>query len=237
MLEKSRAKYFADEIFPKIDEKLYAVLYNQKNSQPNTPVNVQIGALIIKEFTGQSDDEIFESLLFDVRYQYAIHTTSMDRQPMSDRTLGRFRQRCATYEEETGIDLLHDTIISLADEMVALMQVDHSLKRMDSFIVASNIKKMSRLELLYTCVANLVKAAQKREMKIPERFSHYLKKEDMNEVIYHSRSEDTLSRIEKILAEAKAAKDLCNGIFDDVSEYQLLIRVLGFLLVILKLFL
>ena len=115
------------------------------------------------------------------------------------------------------------------------MQVDHSLKRMDSFIVASNIKKMSRLELLYTCVANLVKAAQKREMKIPERFSHYLKKEDINEVIYHSRSEDTLSRIEKILA--KSAKDLCNGIFDDVSEYQLLIRVLGFLLVILKLFL
>ena len=90
---------------------------------------------------------------------------------------------------------------------------------MDSFIVASNIKKMSRLELLYTCVANLVKTAQKREMMIPERLSHYLKKEDMNEVIYHSRSEDTLSRIEKILTEAKAAKDLCNGIFDDVSEY------------------
>ena len=28
------------------------------------------------------------------------------------------------------------------------------------------------------------------------------------------------------LKEAKAIKDLCNGIFDDVSEYQLLIRVL-----------
>ena len=101
-----------------------------------------------------------------------------------------------------------------------------SLKRMDSFMVASNIKKMSRLELLYTCVANLVKTAQKREMKIPAELSHYLKKEDMNEVIYHSRSEDTLSRIEKVLEEAKAVKDLCNGIFDDVSEYQLLIRVL-----------
>lgn len=226
MLEKSWAKYFADEIFSKIDEKPYAVLYSQKDSRPNTPVNVQIGALIIKEFTGQSDDEIFESLLFDVRYQYALHTTSMDEQPMSDRTLGRFRQRCATYGEETGIDLLHDTITSLSGEMAALMQVDHSLKRMDSSMVASNIKKMSRLELLYTCVANLVKTAQKREMKIPAELSHYLKKEDMNEVIYHSRSEDTLSRIEKVLEEAKAVKDLCNGIFDDVSEYQLLIRVL-----------
>ncbi|MDY4000447.1 MAG: transposase [Blautia sp.] len=226
ILEKSWAKYFAEKIFPKIDEKPYAVLYSQKDSRPNTPVNVQIGALIIKEFTGQSDDEIFESLLFDVRYQYALHTTSMEEQPMSDRTLGRFRQRCATYEEETGIDLLHDTMTSLADEMAALMQIDRSLKRMDSFMVASNIKKMSRLELLYTCVANLVKAAQKREMEIPAELSHYLKKEDRNEVIYHSRSEDTLSRIQKVLAEAKMVKDLCDGNFDDVSEYQLLIRVL-----------
>lgn len=46
MLEKSWAKYFADEIFPKIDEKPYAVLYSPKDSRPNTPVNVQIGALI-----------------------------------------------------------------------------------------------------------------------------------------------------------------------------------------------
>ena len=46
MLEKSWAKYFADEIFPKIDEKPYAVLYSPKDSRLNTPVNVQIGALI-----------------------------------------------------------------------------------------------------------------------------------------------------------------------------------------------
>ena len=65
MLERSWAKYFADEICPKNDEKPYAVLYSQKDSRPNTPVNVQIGVLIIKEFTGQSDDEIFESLLFE----------------------------------------------------------------------------------------------------------------------------------------------------------------------------
>lgn len=226
ILEKSWAKYFAERIFPKIDEKPYAVLYSAKDSRPNTPVNVQIGALILKELTGQSDDEIFESLLFDVRYQYALHTTSMEEQPMSDRTLGRFRQRCTAYEQETGIDLLHGTITSLAEEMAGIMKIDRTLKRMDSFMVASNIRKMSRLELLYTCVSNLVKVAERQKIEIPEELTHYLCENDRNEVIYHNRSEETVSRIDKVLSEAVTIKTLCEGNFDETSEYQLLIRVL-----------
>ena len=46
-LENSWAKVFADEIFPKIDEERFSVLYSNKASRPNTPVNVIIGALII----------------------------------------------------------------------------------------------------------------------------------------------------------------------------------------------
>lgn len=123
-LEKSWAKYFSDYIFPKIYEKLYAALYSGKYSRPNTPVNVQVGALLIKELANLSDDELDSSLMFDIRFQYALHTTSFIDQPLSDRTLGRFRARCNAYEEETGIDLLHDTICSLSDEMAKIMEID-----------------------------------------------------------------------------------------------------------------
>ena len=53
------------------------------------------------------------------------------------------------------MDIHHDTITSLSKEMAWIMEIDPSLKRMDSMMVASNIKKMGRLELLYTCVSNL----------------------------------------------------------------------------------
>ena len=86
--EKSWGKYFGDHIFPLIDEQPYSVLYSDKASRPNCPVNVQIGALILKEYTGLSDDEILESILFDVRFQYALYTTSYEEHPISDRTLG-----------------------------------------------------------------------------------------------------------------------------------------------------
>ena len=96
-LDKSWAKVFAEEIFPLIDEQQFAPMYSAVDSRPNTPVNVTVGALLLKEVTGMSDDEIFNAMMFDIRFKVALHTTGMAEQPMSDRTLGRFRARCEVY--------------------------------------------------------------------------------------------------------------------------------------------
>ena len=225
-LDKSWARYFAEYIFPKIDETPYAVLYSKKDSRPNTPVNVQIGALILKEYTGQSDDDLLASMMFDIRYRYALHTTGFAEQPMSDRTLGRFRERCNAYELESGIDLLHNTIESLAGELATMMDIDRSLKRMDSMMVAANIKKLSRLELLYVTVSNLAEEVVRREGNLPEELKHYTDGGDRNLFIYHNKSDETEDKITRVLREAKILEDHCNGDYDESSNYQLLIRVL-----------
>ncbi len=69
-LEKSWAKIFADEVFPAIDEERFSVLYSDKASRPNAPVNVIIGALIIKELFDYSDDEIVENLMLDLHLHH-----------------------------------------------------------------------------------------------------------------------------------------------------------------------
>ena len=75
---------------------MFAPLYSdKKNSRPNAPVNVIVGALILKELNGLTDDELLEECEFDFRYQYALHTTSYENQPLSDRTFSRFRERNA----------------------------------------------------------------------------------------------------------------------------------------------
>lgn len=225
-LEKSWAKVFSEKIFPKIDEAPYAVLYSDTASRPNTPVNVIIGCLLLKEYIGMSDDDILNALMFDIRYQYALHTTSFIEQPLSDRTLGRFRERCIAYEAQTGIDLLHDTITELAEEMAALMKIDRSLKRMDSMMVESNIKKMSRLELLYTCVANLAAAIKKKTGSIAEELAHYTQKDDRNIIIYHNKSEETADKITTVLKDAAALIEWCGSDYEGTEEYQLLTRAL-----------
>lgn len=104
-LEKSWAKVFADEIFPAIDETRFAVLYSDKASRPNAPVNVTVGALIIKELFDYSDDEMVKNLMLDLHLQYALHTTSFDEQPLSDKSLSRFRKRCYDYEKLYNVDI------------------------------------------------------------------------------------------------------------------------------------
>ena len=119
-LDKSWAKIFADEIFPAIDEERFSVLYSDKASRPNTPVNVIIGALIIKELFDYSDDEIAENLMLDLHLQYALHTTSYEEQPLSDKTLSRFRKRCYDYETLHGVDLYHDCVKDLSDKIAKI---------------------------------------------------------------------------------------------------------------------
>ena len=53
-LQRSWAVPFAERVFPAIDEEPYAVLYSEKDSRPNTPVNVIIGALLLKEMNGRT---------------------------------------------------------------------------------------------------------------------------------------------------------------------------------------
>lgn len=225
-LEKSWAKVFAEKIFPNIIEEDFSVLYSNKTSRPNTPVNVIVGALILKEALGDTDDELVQALMFDIRYQHALHTTSFEEQPMSDRTLSRFRARCLAYETETGIDLIHKCITDLAKEIAEFMNITPTMQRMDSLMVAANIRNLSLLELFYTCTANLAKMMKQRGTSIPEAQKHYTEKDDYNSFIYHNRDSDANERTIVVMHDAEKLLEFCEGNYDDTSEYQLLIRLL-----------
>ena len=225
-LEKSWAKTFSDRIFPAINEDIFSVLYSSKASRPNTPVNVIVGALILKEALGDSDDELVQALMFDIRYQHALHTTSFEEQPLSDRTLSRFRARCLAYETETGIDLIHICVTSLSKEISEFMGLTPSMQRMDSMMIAANIRNLSLLELFYTCTANLAKVMVSRGVTLPEKQKHYVEKDDYNAFIYHQRKLDANERTIVVMHDAEKLLELCEGDFDDTSEYQLLIRLL-----------
>lgn len=228
VLEKSWAGTFAEKVFPVIDENIFSVLYSDKASRPNTPVNVIVGALILKEVLGDTDDELVEALMFDVRYQYALHTTSFEEQPLSDRTLSRFRARVLAYETEHDVDLIHECIVKMAKEIAEFMDISPNMQRMDSLMIAANIKNLSLLELFYTCVANLAKIMVQRKIPLPEEQCHYIEKDDYNRCIYHRREQDATERTIAVMHDAEKLIGLCDktGNLDDTSEYQLLIRLL-----------
>lgn len=218
-LEKSWAKVFAEDIFPAIDEEPFRVLYSSRTQcRANTPVNICVGALIIKEMFQNSDDDIVESLMLDTRYQYALHTTSYEEQPLSDKTLSRFRERCYNYEAAYGVDLLHDCITGLSKQIAHVMNISPKIRRMDSLMIEANIRNLSRAELLYTCVSRFVIYLHRNKRdSLLTGLEHYYDPNDFNRTFYYSNSSETADRIKVILEDADKLLMSCGQKFDDVT--------------------
>jgi hypothetical protein len=227
-LDKSWANLFAERIFPLINESRFEALYCLDNGRPNTPVNVVVGALFLKELTQVTDEELLECVLFDTRYQHALHLTSCDEIPFSDRTVSRFRERLYNHEMDTGEDLLKEEIEGLAAEFAKILNINGRLKRMDSAMVSSSCKNMGRLELIYTCVANLVQALVKSGEAgiLPEHLLQYAEDSNKNSVCYRLTSDEARTRLEEVTAHALELYELAENAQSGYSEYRLLERML-----------
>jgi hypothetical protein len=229
MLQKSWAEPFSASIFPLIDETKFAVLYCDNNGRPGTPVNVVVGSLLLKELMNLTDEELVESVIFDPRFQHALHLTSFDEIPYSDRTPSRFRERLYRHELETGEDLLKEEIERMGEAFVKLLKIHSNIRRMDSVMVSSSCKNMSRLELIYTCTSNLVKAIVKlgEAAMLPERLLKYAEDDQKNAVCYRLGKDEVLTRLEEVTADALVVYELCGEDFEGIKEYQLLSRMLS----------
>lgn len=132
------------------------------------------------------------------------------------------------YETELDVDLIHECILKMTKENAEFMNISPDRQRMDSIMIAANIKNLSMLELFYTCVANLAKIMNQRNILLLDEQRHYIEKDDYNRCIYHKRDIDAVERIITVMHDAEALISVCDktGDLDDTSEYQLLIRLL-----------
>jgi len=170
-----------------------------------------------------------DSIVLDPRFQYALRLTSYDEIPYSDRTPSRFRERLYRHELETGEDLLKDEIERLSGEFAKLLKINGSLKRMDSVMISSSSKNMGRLELMYTCVSNLVKAIVKSGAsgKLPEHLLKYGEDHNINAVCYRLEKDEVRTRLETVAKDALEVFGLCGDEQRGHDAYRLLERMLS----------
>ena len=121
-LEKSWAAAFASDIFPYIDEKIFIPLYSERKSRRNVPVNVLAGALLLQKIRGMSDEDLVEAAMFDLRLRTALHITNAVGQPLSLRTIQRFRTRLKRHKETAGDDLLKICYDGISDRLTPFLE-------------------------------------------------------------------------------------------------------------------
>jgi len=226
-LQTSWAEAFSKKIFPFIKEDRFSVLYSTNPaSRPNNPVNVYFGLLILREIFGQSDEEALHSLMFDIRYQHALHTTSFAEQPVSKNSLTNFRKAVYRYNQKYGCDLIQQEIEAQAEGFSKLLNIDGKTIRMDSLMISSSCRKLSRLEIIYSTVARLIKVIDKNIL--PERFKPYLEEGHYHDTIDRARDEDLNGKIKKVLKDGLRLYHLYrkNKEIKQTEEFKLLSRML-----------
>jgi hypothetical protein len=177
-LDGSWAPTFRKLIFEKIDEQRYAVLYSSIESRPNFPVNIWVGLEILKWFFDYTDEELLDQFHFNLLCARALGQDNLGDITLCERTIYYNRERLLEYENLTGRNLLEEEFKALSAEAIAKLKLNLQMQRMDSAMIGSCIKKMSRLELVAKVLQNFYRDLPETEQsKWKEGLTGYIEKE------------------------------------------------------------
>ena len=213
----SRAKLVGDIIYPNIDEDKFAGLFSKKGSCPNIEIRKYVSFLVLERMYKMPEATALEFLRCGaLNFQYAIHTTQEDRQPLSESSLRRFRRGIERYNKEHKTDLLKGEFERIAKKLgmdmgILPSPVDEDghktvLVRMDSMMVEAHAKVMTRLEILYMTIVVALRYLLRNDMEelIPAPLAHYLQEDDHNKVLYYRAKEEDKQSIQASRIDATA---------------------------------
>jgi hypothetical protein len=149
LLKNSWAISFREHVFSKINEENFKYLFkDHDSSRPNKPINILIGLEIIKEIFDYTDDELIEQFHLNLSIIVALGLNKIGELSLGERTLYNFRNRILEYENLTGENLYEKEFKLHRDYLIKKFDIETDQQRTDSFLVGSNIRKMSRIELI-----------------------------------------------------------------------------------------
>lgn len=137
---------FYRHIVSQIDEKRFAVLF-QDGGRPNAPIRVLVGMMILKEFHGWSDAQLFEACNFSLIVRRALGNELHDPIPVAS-TYYLLKQKLAGYESQHGINVMCEEFEAVTRQQAEHFGVLASKLRMDSTLIGSNIASCTRLALV-----------------------------------------------------------------------------------------
>jgi len=224
-LEASWAGTFYHELFCRIDEEPFADVYSDEDSRPNIPVNVLVGFETLKAGYGWSDEEAYDHFCFDVQVRYALGCRDLSEGHFELRTVYNFRQRVAQHMQETGENLIERAFEQVTDEQIAAFDLKTNKLRMDSTLIASNIRQTTRLRLLVEVLQRVHRMLDESDQqRYTDDFAAYLKGSS-GQYIYSIKREKYAEHLQragelmhKLVAELQAK-------YVDEPTYQVLDRV------------
>lgn len=199
---------------------------------------------------GLSDENLLEFLRYGaLNFQYALHTTQEEKQPLSESSIRRICRKVEAYNEEHHCDRIKEEFGRISQMMAMDMGLLHCapnsgedsaapvIIRMDSMESAVHAKAMTRIEILYTTNVIMIRYLLKKDYGwiIPDGLAHYLEEGNHNKVMYYRVSEDKKVRVqdtcvaemvqEMVLLQESLSESFTPKFLSRVPEYQIFLRI------------
>ena len=192
-IDQSIFPLFYEEVFCKIDEKLFIPLYSEKASRPNCPVNVLVGLEILKYLFTLSDERLFDHFYMDLRYKVALGIQDLSEGDISIRTLYNFRKRVVAYTEEHGVNPIQKVFEELTAHFIQKAGIETDIIRMDSTQITSNMRRMSRMDIMSRTLQQFLKGLDKEEIIYYQQEYERYNNEDKRRAYLESIAEPSLA--------------------------------------------
>ena len=161
LLSTSLEGRFYDEIFCKIDESRFGVLYSSIKSRPNVAVNQLVGALILKHLYNWTYEQLFLQLNFNLLTRWALGIRSLETAIFCPSSIFNFQRRLFEHYVQSGQHLIEEVFDQLTAAQLKSLGIKSSIQRCDSFQAGSNIFAYPRLQLLIEVLLRLSRQLDK----------------------------------------------------------------------------
>jgi hypothetical protein len=226
-LETSWANTFYREVFCRMDEAPFAVLYSDEPSRPNTPVNLIVCGEILKAGFGWSDEELYDQIQFNLQVRHALGLRDISVVPFELRTVYNFRNRLSRHMQETGENLLEQVFVQITDEQLGRLKLKTGHQRMDSVLISSNIRDTTRLQLLIEVVQRVWRLlTEEEQVQYAEVFEAYLQG-TAGQYCYRVKGEDLSGHLAAVGQVMHQLVTELEAQYAEQAVYQMLRRVFG----------
>lgn len=219
LLNNTKESWFFKLIFCNIKEQDFKPLYSDKSSRPNTPVNVLVSALILKELKHLSFEELLEGVMFDLRFKTALGLSSIDEIPFARATLFNFQNRMLQYEEETEINLIEKVFDGLTKQQLKLLKLKTDIQRTDSTMISSNIRRFSRVQLLIEILLRLERILDDQDKETMFSYLEPYLKRGSEKYVYALKPADLPHELEKLGQIYHAIYQYVSARYENQKEY------------------
>ena len=225
LLSNSIEHSFFENIFSNIKEDDFKVLYSDKKSRPNVPVNQLVGSLILKHLFNWTYEALFRNLNFNILTRHAIGIQAINESVFSEASIYNFQNKIINYYTETGKDLLTEVFDTLTASQLKEYDIKSDIQRGDSFLIGSNIFDYTRLQLLIEVLLRLYRILDEQDKhQCSEVLQSYIK-QTAGQYIYKLSKENLPKEIKQIAGIYHKMFTSYKDKYSDVAVFSIFERV------------